>query len=334
MLSLPFAASADWVAFASGPEPVRVSVVSFVNDERGPRFLIDSGGGAAEHSTAEILWVQWREPEDDGETSAGRVAHLKLANGQDFDHVAAESAFVHEGSLLFMIRPAGVPAGEQPRQVDAAAIAKLSLSPLPAEAIATARARAAARDDDDEDAPDFEPDLLDFQYQDPFPKPPKAPPADDFEAFIEQREEQLSGRDPATASADPSNQTAFEAFQFFGAAIGLKSIVLTMIIGFVMGGMMLKFSAASNGISDVPLPRLMACAALLATIPPFLFLLLFWIFPLFYGLKLFTGLVAFYFSARTLVMGFLEVLEGEATQIMVIFYATWVLLLIGLAKIL
>ncbi len=330
LVLLPHAVRADRLFLPNGDQ-MEVHVDHFAVDNASAVFTyrIWQGTELSRETHAitprELLRIEFRDPADLAPVPAGRAGHLSLANGEEYLNATLHQINWQDQQCLLA---ATLAIGQDQTSIDARRIASLTLAPplgAPNEPIA---------DPTDPSNWDFTEEELDFQYQDPFKRPPPPAPANEFERIVQDSEEGFSSADPLDVSGDPGNQTVFEALQIYSTKIGIKAIALAMILGFLLGGMMLRFSAKSCGIDDVSKPRLMACAALLSFIPPTLFFTAFWLFPLYIGLKLFTGLAVFYLSARMIVMGMVEVLESKATEILLLFYGVWLVLLIAITKIL
>jgi hypothetical protein len=104
--------------------------------------------------------------------------------------------------------------------------------------------------------------------------------------------------------------------------------VALMVLTFLIGTFVLMFLARNEGIQDLTVGRAIAASALLAFIPPSLFVLCYLVIPVFIALKLFAGVSLFWISARMITMGFLEVMESKATEVMISFYALMLLVVV------
>lgn len=156
-------------------------------------------------------------------------------------------------------------------------------------------------------------------------------------------ESKPSGKSAAGASASSGKDWNFEldkgtsssggggswggsslGFSLFGYFIGLGSILIGMLIAFIAGGISLYFSARTEGTSDLKMPKAIGTAALLTIIPPVAFYLvlrtLVYFLPFLFLVWLVVAITVWYFTARAIIMGMLEVLESKATSILCWFY--------------
>ena len=184
----------------------------------------------------------------------------------------------------------------------------------------------------------------------------RPPPADGAEA--QQRElEDMFGLPPGMADraygnttrrsqggedAGPAQQRAPwllgpvvpDPFASNRAQIAIFTVGVLAIMGltFFFGTFVLIYCIKSMNLPGISVPRIMACSGLLAIVPPGLFLAALMFMPFFMTLKIGVGIFAWYFTARIIVGGMLEVLEGQATSVLMHFYI--VLVGIGAAIIL
>lgn len=114
-----------------------------------------------------------------------------------------------------------------------------------------------------------------------------------------------------------SNPFSFASMGGIYVFVVMLSISLT---SFSAGTIIMKIAAQINGIKDLTTFRAMGAAFLMGFVPPVLFLIAYWLIPLFIGLKIFVGGAAFFFSGRMIIMGLLDITEGKATEVLVTYY--------------
>jgi hypothetical protein len=256
--------------------------------------------------------VEFRYHSDAEKIPLGRSAHLTSSDDRKIYHATAVGLFRGQAGFVLRIRQPGVGPTGPHTDLPIARIKHVRFSP--------------PRIGPEEDDPTVQrpPTALRFIDPNATPEPARSP---------EELLEQIYGAGPTSKPPErafiinPMPQT--NPFSLEGQGVFLIGGILLCIciLTFFVGTFVLMYSAKSVGINDLTLGRAIVASALLSFIPPGLFFVSAVMIPLFIALKLFAGLSLFYISARIILMGFLEVLEDKATEVMISFYA--VLLLIA-----
>jgi len=147
--------------------------------------------------------------------------------------------------------------------------------------------------------------------------------------------------EPETSSGGGSRSSGWSSprgigFSIFGYFVGIFSLLIAMTVAFTAGGISLYFSARTEDTKDLGFPKALATAAMLTIIPLIVFFAVFrafiWLADLITGVGImfaFTGLIlgltAWWYTARAIVMGMLEVLESKASSILIWFLVYLVL---------
>lgn len=130
---------------------------------------------------------------------------------------------------------------------------------------------------------------------------------------------------------DLGNPTSDKQILNLGLFVLSLLVVGLMMLTFIVGTFIIKFAASNEGIDDLTMPRAIMTSAMLAFIPPSLFLApisIFLVAPMIpISVLMIAGLFAFWFSAKIIIASMLEVMEGKAFDIMLQFYG--VLVLVG-----
>jgi hypothetical protein len=301
--------------------------------------------------TNELLAAEFREPDDTSGPPKGRPAHMVAADGSTYYHLTVEAAERTAQGWNFRVRRAGVPFGGKSFIVTDKEIRVLELAPTRPSMLGVdyqefpqrkarrqgdlaqiAGVRASAPDSDVGTTAEPPPSEGD-------PPPPRAQPQTDEEWV-----DQITGISAVYGDQSPlkpeDQKKKKGMFDIGGATSGSQImavgyLMLAILLGaiivitFVVGTFVLMFSAKNEGIGDLTLPRAIATAALLAVVPPGLFIGCMLIPIPLCSVKAIAGIFAWWFSARMIVAGMLEVMEGKATDILISFYAVLVLLMMG-----
>ena len=133
----------------------------------------------------------------------------------------------------------------------------------------------------------------------------------------------------SSPSATPPPAPVGLGLRLFGLTLGFLSIIASIAVTVVAGGIMLFLSSRAENITDFPLWKAIITAVLLSIFPLAVFLVILRYVP-FFGLWL--GLAGAYFTARAILMGMMEVLEDKATSTLIGFFLIQFGVLVLMAK--
>lgn len=277
----------------------------------------------------DIEYVEFREPGDSGVMPLGRLGHVTDASGKTTIYNATVvGGGWRNGSFFLRFRKPGVPASGPADDLKLESISQVRLAPPPIGSAAAAGSApklgaSAGGSYLNDGATDEAPTLIPTDDLPPSQRGPQTP-----EEMLDQltRGSGTPGQPSSPflikpmPEENPFSLQAQGVYVIFAGALGLGALT------FVFGTFILMAVARNEGMKDFTVGRAIAVSALLAFVPPFLFALCYVLIPVFISIKLFAGVLCFYFSARMIVMGFFEVLEGKANDILISFYALLLLI--------
>lgn len=287
-----------------------------------------------------IAW-EFRPIGDMGDPNPGRVAHITAPDGRRLFHVVLQELRRTNTGWMFIARNHDEPPGGETFTLTDQQVASIVLeipNPNLRNDLVTMDPISRRRSGE----------LQLFEPPDgtTLPEAGKAPPptvasGPDEPMTDEEAFDQIVGVSAVYGNANPLKEPEKEGLLDFditkarsGAdivAMGMTIMMLglggLMLITFVVGTFVVLFTCRNEGISDITVPRAIATSALLAFVPPGLFAICVLIpIPIFCSVKMIAGLFAWWISARIIVAGMLEVMEGKATDILVSFYAVLIFL--------
>lgn len=307
----PAAAPADVFITATGERIENVRVRSF-DGTADPRIFdiekIVDGKASGEFTTlpeTRLRRIEFREMEDTEKLPVGRVGHLEGSDDRTYNHLVIESATTTGAELIFRIRQPGEPPGGKAYTAKSSNVYSISFGPAP---LSMRHGEQAAA----------------------LPSPPHAPAGAIPQAEGDEttsREEDATPTDVENSTESPTTDSFFSTFLVLGTATFSVILCALLLVNFVIGTLALLWASRTEGIRDLKLPRALAASALLTIVPQALFIgCLIIPLPLFF-VKVIGAFVLWYLSARVIVAGMLEVLEGKANDVLLSYYATFVLLL-------
>ncbi|CAN5287897.1 hypothetical protein BH09SUM1_BH09SUM1_30650 [soil metagenome] len=284
-----------------------------------------------------VQTVEFREPGDVATRPAGRLAHLRAADGRYLYNAVIETATRTPKGFVITMRSPGVPPGGATKTLSLAALGEIRLAPAPismtglppvastpgkpATAPSSTSGGTYLDDDKDEAFPGFPSD--DVLQMETFMASQRGLVGP--EEILNELYNTPTGQPKSPFLINPMPVENPYSLSGSGSLVIIGMAVGLMVITFVFGTFVLLFSARNEGIKDLTVPRAIAASALLAFIPPSILIGAFLI-PTFTLIKITVGVFGFYYSARTIVMGILEVMESKATDVLISFYALLIFL--------
>ncbi len=342
----------------------QIRIRAFDGTASTPQFEIEklSGGKltgeVVTFPAAQVKLIEFRDPEDREKAPQGRVGHVEGIGGDRRNHLVIEAAQRGPDGMTFRVRLPGEPPGGKTLKAKSDQVRGISFGPPPLSlmgdssnpAATPAKAREAGTATT---APGATPAPAPPAAAGPAATPvgatrenpfgvytpgsgdEKSPPRSQVtteDAESDEEEEVgnviVAGRRSTLSGSGSGGGMLPAALVAMGMLTVGAVLGIIVLIGFVVGTIALMFSAKNEGINDLKLPRALACSALLATVPQALFIGVFLIpLPLPCFVQLIGATCLWYFSARMIVAGMLEVLEGRANDVLISYYATFVALL-------
>lgn len=306
VLFLCSAAFADSVVLKDGRRFEHCWIESYM-PENGGTFHVRIAGEkslseqAYPLSTAMIQEINFSEIDEDGELTESRLGDITASNGQTYEDVEIMGGHVGPtGLALNVILPGQFEAIDAPvSSIQGAEFTKTSLQPTPY----------------------FSPEEAEFCWH-----------VGTLSWAMSWEEEEKIWELPETELLSIRGYKAHAEFlepigegpdlgisdtQFLGIVAGALLLILGITIGIsiVMGTFLIKLVAWFEGLKDATWLKCLLCSTLLSTLPGIAFFLIFLFAPC---MLKFLAIPAALFIARNVIMGCLEVMEGQAWTILIL----------------
>lgn len=283
-------------------------------------------------SLADIEYVEFREPGDTAVNPNGRVGHMTDAGGKStiFNAYILGGGWKN-GTFFFRIRRPGVGPGGATDDVPIARISRMRLGPPAIGSGASAAGPPTIGGtgtgdsylDDSGGAVEDAPTIVPTDQLPPSRRGGGSGGPQTAEEMLDQlsRNSGTPGQPSSPFLIKPMPQENPFSLSGQGFYVILGAMAALCTLTFVFGTFILLYVAKSEGMKEFTVFRAIIASALLAFVPPSLFAICWLVIPVFIAIKLFAGVLSFYYSARTIVMGFFEVMESKANDILLTFYA-------------